>query len=365
MKEGEPVLGGPQANPGSTAPSKAFGPQSAGLNSGLPQMPTGNLTSQPPAPIYRASQFSAFSNNSMTTTQPDALFSSPNTSAPQSNASASLLAPQLQQPPMQPQIITDDHPVILDSGKKKHRAATLATIVIIALSTIVVAIVIILNQKASASFAENAQSLYESLDWLSHTSQCPRLAMELDNIYYTDEEYKVFADNCRNNASRIEWLITALNNRGDQEFRNIYAILVPSVRSSVVFGDNLEQEIALYADWHEFILNTQSVAPLVYDDDIEDAAAPLINSSNIVLKKFGEQWLQKQLELRFWQANVEIFPGNIKSQELLSVAKLNLQEFTANHTPDIIGMTKIGSKQDNPELRSALFELKSYIKENL
>lgn len=109
MKEGEPVLGGPQANPGSTAPSNTFGPQPAGLGSGLPQMPIDNLASQPPAPIYGTSQFSAFSNNSMATSQPNAPTMQPNitTSQPnipvsQPNTATPFPFSQSQQPSMQP-----------------------------------------------------------------------------------------------------------------------------------------------------------------------------------------------------------------------------------------------------------------------
>lgn len=344
MKEGEPVLSGPQANPGSTAPSNNFGPQ--------PVIPV--------APQYTRTQ-SIQSTQSVN--QPQFQSFAPNTimeSHPISQTSG--LQNSIQ--PMQ-QNITSDQPIILNSDKKKHHMAILIVIIIVVLSVIATTAAIILSQKASASFAENVQNLYSNLDWFSYTSQCPRLAMELDNIYYSSEEYKAFADDCRNQASNIKDLIGALNGQGDQDFKNIYNILASAVNESIVFGDNLDQEIALYTDWHEFILNTQPSTPLVYNDDIEDAVAPLINSNNIVLKEFGEQWLQKQLELRFWQANAETFPDNAESQELLSASELGLQEFIINDTPDIIGMTKIGTVQDNPSLSSALFKLKYYIEENL
>jgi hypothetical protein len=203
MKEGEPVLGGPQANPGSTAPSNNFGPQPAGSGSGLPQMPIGNLASQPSAPFYGTSQFSAFSNNSMATSQPNAPTLQPNTPTSQSNTATSFPFSQPQQPSMRPLVQPSAQSIPHDTGDiilspaqpQKNKKRFILPIFLLAIALVVAIIAIFFafgshsGQTNSSPTLAGSFNRYANLVVYGTDSTEPIQGEYQDNISYTIDNF--------------------------------------------------------------------------------------------------------------------------------------------------------------------------------
>ncbi len=137
-----------------------------------------------------------------------------------------------------------------------------------------------------------------------------------------------------------------------QDFKGLYGAAFPEVSS-------LPETLALYQVWHNYVLAVDRLS-LDTSPEIEfqQAADILRTSNNEALQKYGEEWLQKQLDyVRAYKAYQDVSytdPNKENMRAELATQLTELQNWVQDHRPDITQIAPMTVPDTAPMYQSFL-----------
>lgn len=317
--------------------------------------PANTLVAELDAPVVEQNPFASFQNNTPA-------------AEPQPVQQFAPAEQPLQTQPIGPAPISSGTgDIVLDmsqpkGGINKKLLAIIGGVVLVVVVAVVAVFFLIPKDRATR---EDAEELSALLSVAASNTQCPNAVRDLNSTFYSDEKFVEETNECREKAKRMESLIKKLGSVSDSGFKDVFAKLKTEIEKNLLFGAELDSELDILESWHRWVLSNQTTGETQQTEQIvRSIASPLLNSGNEMLKKYGDEWINKKIAVIDAETAYELMPDNSNLAAELNEARANMDDYIAEEAPSGESFSRIISFTPTLELKESMAAYNKYMRNN-